>query len=202
MNEPDDLRVRLARLDPASALDPVESPRAPELLERIMSTPVLTTPETPPAPRRGISPVGWLAAAAAAALVLGAAAVSLNSESTPTKAPTVLSLTLPSSNVMQSCIAFDAQFLKGMSPAFAGTVTSVGDGKVVLDADHWYAGEPADRVELALPDPNTSATLDGVAFEVGKRYLVTAAEGNVNGCGFSGLATTELENAFKEAFGS
>ena len=54
MSEPDDLRVRLSRLDPApDSLDPVESPRAQELLERIMATPVLTSsPSSAPAPRR------------------------------------------------------------------------------------------------------------------------------------------------------
>jgi len=201
MSESDDLRVRLARLDPAPALDPVESPRAPELLERIMSTPVLSSPEPVGKPRQRISAAGWAGLAAAAALVLGGAAVSLNGDATPTKELTTLTLNLPGSNVMQSCLMFDPQFLKGMTPAFGGTVTSVGGGKVTLDADHWYAGGPADTVELALPDPNSSASLDGVQFEVGKRYLVTAAEGNVNGCGFSGLATTELENAYKEAFG-
>ncbi|MFN2539287.1 MAG: hypothetical protein ABR549_14215 [Mycobacteriales bacterium] len=199
MSEHDDLRVRLARQDPAPALDPVESPRAPELLERIMSTPVLTPTETDAGPRR--RRLVALAAVAAAAAAVAIGVVALNGSSEPAKAPTTLALTLPSSNVMQSCLRFDVAILKDMSPAFAGTVTSVGNGKVVLDVDHWYAGAPADRVELAVPEPNSAATLDGVDFEVGKRYLVTAAQGNVNGCGYSGLATPDLEKAFTEAFG-
>ena len=50
----DDLRARLSRLDPAPAgvpVDPVTSPRAQELVERAMSTPV-QTPDTPSARRR------------------------------------------------------------------------------------------------------------------------------------------------------
>ncbi len=39
-----------------------------------------------------------------------------------------------------------------------------------------------------------------MGFRVGERYLVTATDGTVNGCGFSGPATPELERAFEEAF--
>jgi hypothetical protein len=42
--------------------------------------------------------------------------------------------------------------------------------------------------------------LDGVDFQQGKRYFVTAAQGTVNGCGYSGPASAELEQAFAEAF--
>jgi hypothetical protein len=202
MTSDDDLRVRLAGLDPASHLHPVESPRAPELLERIMSTPVLSPPESSsPGRRRGLV-VGWAAAAAALAIGAGALGIALNDDAKPGKAPTTLALKLPGGGpVMSSCIRFDVELLKDMSPAFAGTVTSVDAGKVVLDVDHWYAGGSADQVELAVPDQQTSAELDGVAFEKGQRYLVTAAEGNVNGCGYTGLATPQLQSAFDEAFG-
>jgi hypothetical protein len=203
MSDQDDLRVRLARLDPAPrALDPVESPRAPELLERIMATPVLSDPEPAAAPNRTRKAATWgLAAAAAAAIAVGAAVVASDGGSTPTKAPTTLALKLPDPAVMSSCIQFDVKYLKDMSPAFAGTVTSVSEGTVVLDVDKWYTGGSADRVQLSTPGANSSASLDGVQFEVGKKYLVTAAEGNVNGCGYSGLATPQLQSAYDEAFG-
>jgi len=101
---------------------------------------------------------------------------------------------------MSSCLPFDVATLAGMSPAFAGTVTSVDGGKVVLDVDRWYAGGEAEQVLLSQPDATTSAALDGVTFEEGERYLVTAAQGTVNGCGYSGPATPELEAAFDQAF--
>jgi hypothetical protein len=42
----------------------------------------------------------------------------------------------------------------------------------------------------------------GVEFADGQTYLVTATDGTVNGCGYSGLATPELQSAFDSAFGS
>ena len=43
--------------------------------------------------------------------------------------------------------------------------------------------------------------LDGVELVAGEEYLLTATDGVVNGCGFSGPSTPELEAAFDEAFG-
>lgn len=64
-------------------------------------------------------------------------------------------------------------------------------------------GGKCDRalVAIALPAGITSAALDGVDFVVGDQYLVTATDGFVNGCGFSGPATSEFETAFTSAFG-
>lgn len=199
-DDSEDLRVRLSRLDPARSLDPQSRP-ARELMETVMSTPVL---DDAPADKvlRPSRRTGWLVAAAAAVLVAGgAAALSSNDAVTP-KPKSTLSLSLPAGDVMASCLPFDVAFLKDMSPAFGGTVTDVSSGKVTIDVDRWYAGGSADQVTLAQPGGNTSAALDGVAFEKGKRYLVTAANGTVNGCGYTGLATPQLEGAFNEAFPS
>jgi hypothetical protein len=56
-------------------------------------------------------------------------------------------------------------------------------------------------VTIAQPDPQSSVALDGVTFDVGRRYLLTATNGTVNGCGFSGPATADLERSYGEAFG-
>ena len=53
---------------------------------------------------------------------------------------------------------------------------------------------------IAVPE-NNSAALDGVDFRTGERYLLSATDGTVLGCGLSGLATPDLERAFAEAFG-
>jgi hypothetical protein len=42
----------------------------------------------------------------------------------------------------------------------------------------------------------------GIDFQVGSRYLVTALDGTVNYCGFSGLWTQELADTYAAAFGS
>lgn len=154
----------------------------------------------PAAPRRGRRRVA-LAVAAVVMAGVAAAAATLAGGDEPASEPSSLRLGLPDPTVMASCLAFDVDVLRDMSPAFAGTVTSLSAEQVVLDVDRWYTGGDADRVVLDLPDGSSSAALDGVAFAEGDRYLVTAADGTVNGCGFSGPATPQLQAAYDEAFG-
>jgi hypothetical protein len=66
--------------------------------------------------------------------------------------------------------------------------------------DHWYKGGDADQITIAQPDPQSSVALDGVTFEQGKSFLLTVTNGTVNGCGFSGPATPQLQQSFKDAF--
>jgi hypothetical protein len=206
----DGLRARLSRIDPAGPQVPVDlptSPRAAELMERAMQTSdVPSTAERVTAPRRRRRPVLWLAAAAGAVAVAAAAAGFLVSRDPDTSAETAelttLALALPPSDVMGSCVQFDVAFLRDMPVAFAGTATAVDDRQVTLDVAHWYKGGDADRVTIAVPDGQTSAALDGVDFRAGEHYLVTATDGMVNGCGFSGPATPQLEDAYREAFGA
>jgi hypothetical protein len=209
------LRARLSRLDPAGPavpVDPVTSPRAADLMERAMHTPELQSTDLEPAvdlaaARRRRRPSVWLAAAVAAAaavIVLGVVVLGGGSgpAGTPEKEATTLALTLPdSSGAAGSCIQFDVAFLREMPVAFAGTVSGIDERQVTLDVDRWYRGGDADVVTLAVPGQQSSAALDGVDFRSGERYLVTATDGTVNGCGFSGPATPDLERAFDEAFG-
>ena len=91
-----------------------------------------------------------------------------------------------------------------MPVAFAGTVTGVAPEQVTLEVDRWYrapAGGEVDVVTLTTPAATSSAVFDGVAFSSGDRFLVTATDGAVNGCGLSGPATAELEASFERAFG-
>ena len=46
------------------------------------------------------------------------------------------------------------------------------------------------------------ALIAGIPFEVGGQYLITAYDGNVNYCGFSGPSTPELRAAYEQAFGA
>ena len=144
-----------------------------------------------------------LAAAAAAALALGAGVVVATSGDDPgpgADAPTTLALSVPPGDVQSSCVAFDVNILREMPVAFAGTVTDVGDDAVTLDVDRWYKGGEAEEVTVGLNSGQSSAALDGVDFTEGQRYLLTATDGTVNGCGFSGPASPQLERAFDDAF--
>ena len=205
VNHPDDdLRQRLRRLDPAGGLpvDPVSSPRAASSVERAMQT--IDSPV--PVPTRSSRRTRLLAGAA----VLGAAAavsagVLLTGGDDPgrpaAEEPRTLTLAMPPSDATASCLPFEVRYLADMSPAFAGTAVEVGADSVVLDVDRWYTGGDADRVLLEAPGGAAAEALGyGVDFEQGERYLVTAANGTVNGCGYSGRATPELEQAFEQAF--
>lgn len=151
---------------------------------------------TAPHPRR----MALLVGAAALVLATGTAVAVTQSGSSATPAASSMGLRLSDGSVAASCAIFSPEFLRDMSPAFAGTVSSVDDSQVVLQVDRWYAGGPADTVVLTRPASTSSASLDGVDFRSGERYLVTAASGQVNGCGYSGPATAELTAAYEQAF--
>jgi hypothetical protein len=208
----DDLRARLARVDPvrsAVSPEPFTSLRAQELLERAMTSTTDSPSTDAPAPssdpsrsRRGLLAV----AAAAAVAVAGVAGVALlggedKGGDDVVAAPVTLSLALGDAGAIQACMPFDVNLLKGMSPAFAATVESVEGDTVTLDVTKVYAGDDVDRVVLTQPGGASAVALDGVAFDEGKSYLVTAAQGTVNGCGYSGADTPELRASFEQAFG-
>ena len=195
----DELRARLARLDPAgsSPVEAASSPRAAEQMEHAMQTlePLPTT-----SPRRTRLLVGAAVLGAAAAVTAGVLLVGGGDDPGGADAPTTLVLDLPPSDAAASCLAFDEATLAGMSPAFAGTVVEVDEDSVLLDVDRWYAGGDADRVELAARGGDAVALGYGVDFQQGERYLVTASQGTVNGCGYSGPASPEFEQSFERAF--
>lgn len=211
MTDDDELRARLRRIDPVApdtALDPSPSPRARQLLERAMTDTTETTAAPSAPPRRSRLPIVAAAAAAVAALAIGG--VMLSGGDSPTAKPkpkSTLALNLPAAAThpggpsMNSCIRFDVSILKDMETAFSGTVSAVGDSSVTLDVDHWYTGGSADVVTLSQPDASGPVSLEGgVTFEQGKRYFVTATNGTVNGCGYTGEASADLEQAFQQAF--
>ena len=210
----DELREQLGRLDPMHPGVPVESVTTSSSrarMEKIMNTPVLDHEESLTTPARRPMPIGtrrrrnWmlLSGVAAAAVVAIGGAVIIGSQGDDGGSQVAvgppLELSLGDSNVMSSCIMFDVAFLSEMSPAFAGTATSVDGETVTLTVDRWYAGGDAASVVLHAA-PGSPALIDGFEFVAGQRYLITAADGTVNFCGYSGLATPELTAAFEAAF--
>lgn len=143
-----------------------------------------------------------LTAAAVAVLAIGVGAVVAGSGggSSAARHRTTLALQAPAPPRpgMNACIRFSVDLLKDKPVAFSGTVTSVEPGLVTLDVDRWFKGGSADVVTVAVPDRNTAVgTLEMVQ---GKRYLVSATDGIVNTCGYSGEATPDLEAAYEQAF--
>ena len=191
------LMRRMQAADPARTVTSGNS-WMPDLMEAAMSS----TPVEPKShPRRWAPAI----AAAASVAVLGGVAYAVLGGSDPAGSPgsVVTTLAMPASGgtSMNSCLPFDAQYLHDMPLALSGSATKVGDDGVTLDVDRWYKGGNADVVRLANYDANT-VSLDGFSFEPGNRYLITATEGTVNLCGFSGPWTQDLADAFDTAFGS
>ncbi len=206
----DELRRQLQHLDPMPPDVPVESVTATaarQRLENIMSTSLIERPNpqnpvVPGSPRWRRPALLGAAAAAVAVLAIGAiVATGGGGDGTDqVAAGPPLELSLGDSNAMAMCMVFDVAILADMSPAFAATATAVDGDTVTLSVDRWYAGGDAATVELTSA-PGMQALIDGFDFEVGRQYLITAAEGTVNFCGYSGPATPELTAAFDQAFG-
>ena len=209
----DELREQLGRLDPMHPGVPVESATTPSStarMEQIMNTPVIDQEESLTSPIPQPTSIGarrrrnWMllsGVAAAAVVAIGGAVIVGNrgDGGTQIAAGPPLELSLGDSGVMSSCIMFDTTVLAGMSPAFAGTATAVDGETVTLSVDRWYTGGDASTVVLEGAS-GSPALIDGFEFVAGQQYLITAAEGNVNFCGYSGLATPELSAAFEVAF--
>jgi hypothetical protein len=191
-----ELRDRLAASNPSppnQPVDPIGSDRARALMEDIMSTTITKEPQVKPKRPRFLA----LAAAAASLAVVSALALfgGLAASSEP------LQLTATPGDPMAMCLAFDVATLRGMSPAFGGTVTAVTGDVATLEVNRWYAGGDAETVQIQFT-PGMEALIGTPSFEVGQQYLITATDGVVNSCGYSGLATPEYEAAWAEAFGA
>ncbi|MGB8361803.1 MAG: hypothetical protein WCE80_10435, partial [Acidimicrobiia bacterium] len=163
------------------------------LLERIMS---VELEKREGAPARGAR-MRWLPAAAVVVLLVAVAGVlaSLNGE------PTSMELAAGGEDPMMSCIQFSVEELAKAPLAFEGTVISSEGEKVTLNVDTWFTGGDTDQVVLNAPQ-GLEALIGGMPFVAGETYLISAYDGNVNYCGFSGPATPELRSAFEAAFGA
>ena len=198
----DELRERMARLDPMHSgvpTEPAATESSRELLEQIMSTPTTERAEQPAPARRT-----WtIAVAAVAALVLavaGGIALTGGEDTPPVAGAPPLELDAGEEDLMAMCIVFSPEELERTGEiAFEGTVTAVDGAKVTLTVDTWFRGEDAAEVVLNAPQ-GMEALIGGIPFTAGNQYLISALDGNLNYCGFSGPSTPELRQAFEQAF--
>ncbi len=199
----DELREQLARIDPMHSGVPTESTTeasSRELLEQIMSTPTEERERPQTSGRRT-----WTIAVAAVAVLVVAIAGGLGlagNEGTPSiqdKAP--IALDAGTEDLMAMCIVFSPEELERSAElAFEGTVTAVEGNTVTLTVDTWFrGGDGTPEVVLNAPQ-GMEALIGGFPFSVGDQYLISAQDGTVNYCGFSGAATPELRTAFESAF--
>ena len=205
-----ELFARLRDADPSEHLPPADPDRVARLLEDIMSDDTMT--ESRETGTRNRSPLTWLVAAAAVALIAAAAVFALlprgSDPATPTAgsgpttaAPTVTELTMPAAAAGR-CMVPNARILQNAAYALDGTVTGIDQGVVTLQVDQWYAGGESELVEVDQGSADMAALVLDPRFEVGERFLVAGSqEGAVMVCGFSGRYTPELADLYEQAFG-
>lgn len=101
------------------------------------------------------------------------------------------------------CALPSAETLAGFDTAFEGTVTSLDDGTATLAVDQWYAGgDGASSVTVTTPSKALGDLLMAVDFQADQTYLVSATDGRVTLCGFSGEKSAELEGLYQAAYAS
>lgn len=205
-----ELRARLRAADPASALPPADPTRVARLLEETMNGPTDTEVqhETRETGTHDRSPLTWLVAAAAIALIAGAALFGLlrhdfGEDHVPAAtSPTVTRLQAPAPAAYRArCMVPTAQALSRQTVAFDGTVKAIAGGVVTLQPTHFYTGDATDLVRVEAPAAaDLRALIQSVKFENGGRYLVSASDGTVTICGFSASYTPQLAALYAQAF--
>jgi hypothetical protein len=214
-DQDDDLQLRdqLRALDPAASLPPADPAWVARLLEDTMSDDLDThLPETRATGVHERSRLTWLVAAAAVLLIAGVSTFALLQRGTDDDVPaagpsgepadpaTVTSLSAPADASSAKCAVPTADIMGQQDLAFDGVVDDISAGMVTLTPTMFYAGEPTDIVRVEAPPEALEGLLLAVQFEVGQRYLVSAAGGQVSVCGYSGAWSPGLEQLFVEAF--
>jgi hypothetical protein len=150
------------------------------------------------------NPLTWLVAVAVALLIASAALFGMldrggDEPGTPsetasdTDAPTVTRLT--AQPPPGRCMLPNVDVLRSQTLAFDGVVRSITEGQATLEPSRFFTGEEADLVVVKAPDRDLQVLLEG------RRYLVSATDGRVTLCGFSGPYSAELASLYAEGFG-
>ncbi len=182
------------------AADPIRADEVPDaslarvsarIQEHIM-TDIQNSP-TVPRSRRAMVLIGGFALVGALALAVGfgngfgvqqpgpIAAAPTPTADAPTEAPT----DDPGGGIgMASCIMYDPATLPTFETVFDGTVTAIDGDQITFKIETAWKGVDA---SVTLTGPGASVALTGPMpdFEVGGRYLVTAAGSDINGCGYT-----------------
>jgi hypothetical protein len=201
-DDDDALLSRLRAADPAASLTPADHDRVAQLLEAAMSDTQLHPTESRETGTHDRSPLTWLVAAAAAVLIAAAgvfAVATHDAKHTPSAQPTVTQLS--AARTSGRCVPLNVGVLEAQTVAFRGTVTTLTDGTVTFTVSHWFRGGPTDLARVIAPQPVLQPLVEAARFKVGGDYLVSAHDGQVSACGFSGPATGSLASLYSQAYG-
>lgn len=197
----DQLRAVLRRHDPAAGQPAAAaSGTARALWEQTMATPVdeqafTTGTAAPVRSRRRLT----LALAAATLAVLAGVGTAVTIGLRTPDRPDQMVLRMPDS-ATASCPVFDLEFLRQTPVAFQGTAVEVAGSSTVLRVDRWFRGGRDGATTVRITREAPGATDGDVEFTTGKTYLVSAQDGFVHGCGYSGELNPELLAYYDEAF--
>ena len=158
--------------------------------------------ETRESGTHGRSPLTWLVAAASVLLIAGAGVVGLaqrGDDSAPTAVDSVTQLGYapPAGRCQLPSIGV----LRVQSVAFRGWLVSLAGATATFDVSHCTPAAPPTPREISARAASFSELVRAADLTVGSDYLVAATGGNVTGCGFSGPATTPLQQLYDAAFG-
>jgi len=209
-------------IDQLRAADPIRAGELPDaslarvsarIQEHIMSD--TQQPSSTPS-RRSIALVGGLGAVGVLAIAIALSSgpglgvqapgpIGAAPTSTPTADPVPSVEPPPTSDpggggAMASCIMYDPALLPTFETVFDGTVSAVDGDQVTFDVNVGWKGVDASVTLTAL---DTSVALLGPVpdFEVGGRYLVTAAGPNINACGYTLDYDADTAASWAGAFG-
>ena len=99
-----------------------------------------------------------------------------------------------------SCLAYDPAELPTFDVVFDGVVTAVDGDQVTFDVTTDWKGA-GDRITLTAPDADIALVGPLPDFEVGSRYLVSAAGSTINACGYTLDHDANQAAAWAAAFG-
>jgi hypothetical protein len=176
------------------AADPIRAEEVPDaslarvsarIQEHIM-TDTRFDPKTLPPTRGPLAVIGGLAVAGALALAI--AFGSGFGAKAPGGGP-IAAVPTPSGNPaagggMASCLAYDPANLPTFDIVFDGTVTAVDGDQVTFEVNEGWKGAE-DSITLTAPETDIALVGPMPDFEVGSRYLVSAAGSAINACGYT-----------------
>jgi hypothetical protein len=101
---------------------------------------------------------------------------------------------------MASCLMYDPANLPTFDIVFDGSVTAVDGDQVTFDVNEGWKGADG-SITLTAPDTDIALLGPMPDFQVGGRYLVTAAGSNINACGYTLDYDAATAAAWAAAFG-
>jgi hypothetical protein len=98
-----------------------------------------------------------------------------------------------------SCLVYDPANLPTFEIVFDGTVTAIDGDQITFDVNEGWKGADG-SITLTAPEVNVALTGPLPEFEVGGRYLVTAAGSTINACGYTLDYDADTAAAWAAAF--